>query len=524
MGRLPMRATAYPFPDEDLAAAGDRTASPWFHSLDGTWDFRLRDRPESVTDADVGAGDDTGTWTPFEVPGCWTMHPEVNDRPHYTNVRMPFVAEPPEVPDANPTGVHRRSFRLPKGWKGRRTVLHVGGAESCLYVFCNGEPVGMGKDSRLPQEFDLTPHLRAGENVLALVVVRWSDGSWLEDQDHWWMAGLHREVFLYSTADAHLADVAIAADLDEDLSTGLLQLDVRVDGVQETGWRVEASVLDESGDALLRQPLSADVAVFDRSDPLAESISAYVHRGVTRLRERFDDVTPWSSENPVLHTVVLSLLAPDGSVVESTSVRTGFRRVEVVDRELLLNGYPVLIHGVNRHDHDPDRGKAVTEVGMWDDVVLMKQHNVNAVRTAHYPNDPRFLDACDELGLWVVDEANVEAHARLASRGTRGSRRRSSTGSCARSSATGTTRRSSPSRSATSQATPPCSMLRRPGSAGPTRTGSCTTRVRATPPSPARTGPATRAVRRTSCARCIRRSPRSGRGPSARPTPTSSVR
>ena len=415
VGRLPMRATAYPFPDEQLAAAGDRTASPWFHSLDGTWDFALRDRPEAVAPADVSGDDRADGWLPFEVPGSWTMHPDVDDHPHYTNVAMPFVAEPPDVPDDNPTGVHRRTITLPDGWSGRRTVLHVGGAESCLYVFCNGEPVGMGKDSRLPQEFDLTPHLVDGENVLALVVVRWSDGSWLEDQDHWWMAGLHREVFLYSTADVHLGDVAVTAELDEDLATGLLQVDVRVGGGPEAGWRLEATVVDDSGASLLGRPLGAPVPVFDRSNPTAEAISAYVHRGTVRIRERFDDVTPWSSENPVLHTLVLALVDPDGSVVEATSVRTGFRRVEVVDRELLLNGYPVLIHGVNRHDHDPDRGKAVTEVGMWDDVVLMKQHNVNAVRTAHYPNDPRFLDACDELGLWVVDEADVESHARLAS-------------------------------------------------------------------------------------------------------------
>lgn len=414
VGRLPMRATAYPFPDGDLAAAGDRSASPWFHPLDGTWDFRLRDRPGSVTAADLVAGDEDG-WLPFEVPGCWTMHPDVPDHPHYTNVRMPFALEPPEVPDANPTGVHRRTFRLPRGWKGRRTVLHVGGAESCLYVFCNGVAVGMGKDSRLPQEFDLTPHLRPGDNDLALVVVRWSDGSWLEDQDHWWNAGLHREVFLYSTADVHLADVGVRADLDEDLATGLLQLDVRVAGVSATGWRLEVDLLDDDGAPLLAERLTADVAVFDRTDPMAETISAYLHRGVVRLRARIDGVTPWSSENPVLHTVVVSLVGPDGAVVEATAVRSGFRRVEVVDRELLLNGYPVLIHGVNRHDHDPDRGKAVTEDTMWADVVLMKQHNVNAVRTAHYPNDPRFLDACDELGLWVVDEADVESHARLAS-------------------------------------------------------------------------------------------------------------
>jgi len=412
-GRLPMRATAYPFPDEDLAATGDRHASRWFHLLDGEWRFRLRPRPEDVTADDV-AGPTDG-WLPFAVPGSWTMHPDVDDWPQYTNVRMPFVAEPPDVPEDNPTGVHRRTLTLPRGWATRRTVLHVGGAESCLYVFCNGEPVGMGKDSRLPQEFDLTPHLRSGDNDLALVVVRWSDGSWLEDQDHWWHAGLHREVYLYSTAAAHLADVAVAGDLDEDLETGRLRIDARVDGVDVAGWRIEATLFDPDGRALVRQPLTGDVPVFDRSTPTAEEISAYLHRGRVRIDQALPGITPWSSENPALHVLVVSLLDPDGALVEATSVRVGFRRVEVVDRELLLNGYPVLIHGVNRHDHDPDTGKVVSEERMWADAVLMKQHNVNAVRTAHYPNDPRFLDICDELGLWVVDEANVECHARLAS-------------------------------------------------------------------------------------------------------------
>ncbi len=418
VNRLPMRATAYPFEDEEQAVLGDRTRSRWFHSLDGTWDFRLRARPEAVTVDDVaGTGDDatSSAWQDIDVPGCWTMDPAVDDAPHYTNVRMPFAMDPPEVPDDNPTGVHRRTFRLPRGWKSRRTVLHVGGAESCLYVFCNGEAVGMGKDSRLPQEFDLTDHVRTGDNTLVLVVVRWSDGSWLEDQDHWWMAGLHREVFLYSTATAHLADVAVSAELDDDLETGLLTADVRVAGATEPGFQLEATVFDPDGHPLVSQPVSADVPVFDRTSPVAEMISAYLYRGTVRLRETFDEVTPWSSERPVLHTLVLSLIDPSGSLVETTSVRIGFRRVEIVDRELLLNGYPVLIHGVNRHDHDPDRGKAVSADSMWDDVALMKQHNINAVRTAHYPNDPRFLDACDELGLWVVDEADVEAHARLAS-------------------------------------------------------------------------------------------------------------
>ena len=256
---------------------------------------------------------------------------------------------------------------------------------------------------------------------------------------------------------------------------------------------------------------------------MAESISAYLHRGSTRLRQRFDDVTPWSSEDPVLHTLVVSLVDPDGTVVEATSVRTGFRRVEVVDRELLLNGYPVLIHGVNRHDHDPDRGKAVTEVGMWDDVVLMKQHNVNAVRTAHYPNDPRFLDACDELGLWVVDEADVESHARLASLSLDP---RFTAAILDRVMRTVIRDRNHPSIFAFSLGNESGDTAVFDAAAAWIRRtdpdGSCTTRARATRCSPAATIPATRAPPPTSSARCTRRSLPSGRGPSAPPTPTSS--
>lgn len=422
VARLPMRATLYPFPDDSVAATLIRSASPWFHPLDGDdWSFRLHARPEDVTADDVGSEDgstgSTDAWQPITVPGCWTMDPDVDDWPHYTNVQMPFALEPPLVPDANPTGVYRKRFRLPTEWDGRRTVLHVGGAESCLYVFCNGQAVGMGKDSRLSQEFDLTPYLEAGDNTLALVVVRWSDGSWLEDQDHWWNAGLHREVFLYSTAGTHIADVSVTAELDEDLSTGLFSAEVTV-GLEETepGWRVETTVLDPSGKAVNSQPLSDDVPVFRRGSATEEMVSAYLYEGpVARFSETIDDVTPWSSERPARYTVVISLVDPSGDLVEATALKVGFRRVEVADRELLLNGYPVFIRGVNRHDHDPDTGKTVSVASMRNDVEVMKRHNINAVRTAHYPNDPRFLDLCDELGLWVVDEANVEAHARLAS-------------------------------------------------------------------------------------------------------------
>jgi beta-galactosidase len=415
VGRLPARTTTYPFPDAAAARTDDRAASPWFLPLDGQWRFRLVGRPEHVP-PDVADPDlDEASWAAVAVPGCWTR--QGHDHPHYTNVVMPFRTDPPQVPEDNPTGCYRRTFRRPAGWAGRRVVLHVGGAESVVYAWLNGAPVGMGKDSRLPSEFDVTDHLREGDNVVTLVVVRWSDASWIEDQDHWWMAGLHREVHLRATAPTHLADVVVDAGLADDLRTGTLSARVEVGfAVPERGWRVAARLESLDGRRVGPERWEAEVPVFDRSSIRAEARAAYAFRGhVASLTTTVEDVAAWCPEVPTRHRLLVSLLDPDGAVVEVTAVLVGFRRVEVAGRELLVNGRPVLIRGVNRHDHDPDAGKAVSRASMRHDVELMKRHNVNALRTAHYPNDPHLYDLCDELGLLVVDEANVESHGRLSS-------------------------------------------------------------------------------------------------------------
>jgi beta-galactosidase len=195
LGRLPMRASLAPYPDAESALA--RGASPWIKSLNGDWRFSLVAQPEAIPADFTEPGFDDATWAMLPVPSNWTMHGY--DRPHYTNVQMPFDCAPPNVPEDNPTGLYRTAFTLPEDWDGRRVVLHVGAAESVLYVWLNGAPIGMGKDSRLPQEFDLTPHLMAGENLLACAVVKWSDASFIEDQDQWWMGGIFRDVFLYAT-------------------------------------------------------------------------------------------------------------------------------------------------------------------------------------------------------------------------------------------------------------------------------------------------------------------------------------
>lgn len=410
IGRLPMRTPLIPHPDAAGARTDDDAASPWYRSLDGTWRFRLVGRPEDVTDellapdADLDDG-----WHDVAVPSSWTLDPEVDDGPIYTNIRMPIRGVPPEVPEANPTGVYRRSVTIPREWRGRRVVLRVGSAESVLYVHVDGVAVAMGKDSRLPTEVDLTAHVRPGRRAhLALTVVRWSDASWIEDQDHWWMAGLHRSVELYATGRTHLADVRTDAGLADDLTTGTLTVAATVGFDRpEPGWRVEAHLERLDGRLLtLLEPArpGAEVVPTDRSPYL------FAGHEVT-LSARVPRVDRWSAEQPHRYRCVVSLVDPDGEVREVVAQRVGFRRVEVGGNELRVNGRPVRIHGVNRHDHHPDRGKAVTIDDVRDDLVAMKRHNLNAVRTAHYPNDHRLYDLCDELGLYVIDEANVESHA-----------------------------------------------------------------------------------------------------------------
>lgn len=404
--RLPSRATLQPYPSAALARHNDRTRSPWWRSLDGAWDFKLVARPEDVPAEFVQSGFETTAgagWSKLPVPSNWTMHG--HDRPHYTNVIMPFPEQPPTVPAANPTGLYRRVFSVPADWQGRRTILHVGGAESVLYVWVDGQPVGMAKDSRLPSEFDLTPYVRpGGTHVLAAVVVKWSDATFIEDQDQWWMGGIHREVYLYSQADHHIADAFVRGEVDAELRRGALKVEMRIGAPDEwaRGCRLRVQLYDPAGRAVWKKAREQD---FPANDFWLNA------RKIIQLEAPVARPELWSDERPRLYTAVLTLLAPGGRAVEYTACRIGFRRIEVRDRQLLINGQPVRIHGVNRHDHDDTRGKAVTREGMLRDVLVMKQHNVNAVRTSHYPNDPHWYDLCDEYGLYVIDETNAEAHA-----------------------------------------------------------------------------------------------------------------
>jgi beta-galactosidase len=402
IGRLPMRPPSTAFPDLASARAGDRAASPWWRALDGRWRFRLHDHPDRVTPGDVRGDASGGGWTTVAVPGNWTLQ-GVGDLPHYTNVEMPFPGPPPALPTRNPTGVHRRSFTVPARWRGRRIVVHVGGAESVHAVFVNGRFVGYGTDSRLASEYDVTEHVDVGRNELAIVVVRYSAQSYVEDQDQWWMAGLHREVFVEARAATHVHALVCTADLRPD-GTGVADVRVILGGDPPgPGWRVRTWVETLGGSRL------APIGGGDVPHRFAQAYLFNGHQVVARFE--VPRARPWTPETPDRVRVVAELVDPSGATVEVHARRVGFRRVEIAGGELRVNGRRITIHGVNRHDHHPDRGKAVTVDDMRDDLLAMRRLNITAVRCSHYPNDPRFLDLCDELGMYVVDEANIESHA-----------------------------------------------------------------------------------------------------------------
>ena len=408
INRLPARSTLFPFEDERSARKLKKEYSSLTMPLDGQWRFSYTVSPDNIPGNYTNKDFNDKAWDIIEVPGCWTM--QGYDRPHYTNVQMPFDNLPPEVPEDNPTGVYRRNFILPEGWETRRTVIHFDGVESLFYLFVNGRIVGAGKDSRTATEFDLTGYVNAGENQITVVVVKWSDTTFIEDQDHWWMAGIFRSVYLYNTAKEFIADVFAVAELDEKCENGMLSLTVTASVLPESrcDWKFRCRLYNKTG----RKVFGPEITEIDGGIPYEVHSK---HHDPARMKgyNNFEIALPeqWNSETPNLYTLTVELLSPDGKIADTTAVRVGFRRYEIKNRELLINGKPVLIKGVNRHDHDDVSGKTISVEMMRKDIETMKRFNFNAIRTSHYPNAPEFYDLCDEYGMYVLDEANLEHHA-----------------------------------------------------------------------------------------------------------------
>ena len=393
----------------------NRPESSWRMALDGEWSMQWVAQPDQVT-GDMLIGDtDALPWSSIRVPGNWNLQGPW-DVPQYLNITMPFAGPPPRLPEQIPTAVYRRRVELPDVVDSQRILLTVGGALSWHAVFVDGNFIGSGSDSRLESTYDLTDCVGttlggsgARSFELAIVVIKYSAPSYLEDQDCWWLAGLHRSVVIEAVPRVHLADLHLTGDYDPATGRGAIDAVVVVDGIDELGpgWQVRATLSDPLG----HESGSQDHEQYTRQVPHRHDVP-YVFEGYrVALGWEIPGCHPWSAERPNLYRVEVELLDPDGRTIDRVTTRTGCRRVEIRDRQLLVNGQPIWIDGVNRHDIHPDRGSALTIDDMIDDLHQMRAHNITAVRTAHYPNRPEFYDLCDEIGMYVIDEANIEGHA-----------------------------------------------------------------------------------------------------------------
>jgi len=473
------RATFVPFATAEEALRTDPTNSPFYFSLNGEWKFHWSPRPEFRSTNFFQTNFDDSAWTNIVVPSNWEM--KGYGTPIYLGSGYPFKMDPPRVTGEPPTnwtafvqrdsvGSYRKTIELPKNWTGRRVFIHFDGVDSAFYIWVNGQKIGFSKDSRTPAEFDLTDFVKPGANQIAVEVYRWSDGSYLEDQDMWRLSGIYRGVYLYSTAAARIRDFTVRTDLDSDYGDATLQIkpELAAKNLSLSNWTVRAQLFDASGknvqmqtdmplehtnfnsfaargsnehrDGMRKRPLIQAGSIFvegkltilftlgtelshDAAEVLNPDFSAKIlddrmpQRGEPKfawLEAKIKNPAKWTAETPNLYRLVLTLNDEKGNVVEADSCQIGFRKIEIRKGVFLINGQPIRLRGVNRHEIDPDTGHALSTERMIQDITLMKQANINAVRTCHYPDDPRWYELCDQFGIYVLDEANICTH------GTRG--------------------------------------------------------------------------------------------------------
>jgi len=398
--REPARAVIFPFADEAEALSGVARHGRNFHlSLNGFWRFRYCSAPFEAPAHfhDVSFRD--GSWKKIAVPGNWQMLGF--GRPNYTNINYPFPVDPPFVPTENPVGLYRRHFNIPAEWKGRRIFLNFDGVDSAFYVWINSKAVGFSKGSHLPAEFDITPYLKAGSNCVAVQVFQWSDGSYLEDQDMWRMSGIFRDVYLLSVPVVHIRDVSVQTRLDKNCENAVLSLRVKLKNYgigQANGKTIDVKLLRHDGALALEKRIVSGINMRGGEEQEID------------WQAEVRAPLKWNAEEPNLYTLLLSLKDFRGNVMEVRKIRIGFRQVEIRDQRLFINGVSVKLRGVNRHEFHPDLGHVAPHESMVQDILLMKRHNINTVRTSHYPDDPRWYDLCDEYGIYLIDEADLETH------------------------------------------------------------------------------------------------------------------
>lgn len=410
LNRLPMAATSHSFPDEKSALEQKGKESVRIRSLNGSWKFKFSPTPEKAPQNFFFENYNYSKWDSTIVPSNWEL--KGYGTAIYTNITYPFKVNPPFIEHQdNPVGCYIKSFEMPKNFSDNRTILHFGAVASAFYVWVNGKEVGYGEDSFLPSAFDITAFLKEGTNKIAVKVFRWSDGSYLEDQDHWRLSGIQRSVYLESVPKAFISDFFVKTDLDADYQDATLKILVKTNGFDmknAKGWKIAAQLYDNTKKPIFEKPLTKTV-----SENLNHSINFEFNQGglpEMHLVGNVKNPKKWSSEYPNLYTITISLLDSSGKIAETRTCKIGFRKIELGAFGLKVNGHKTLIQGTNRHEFDENNGKVLDEASMIQDIKLMKQFNFNAVRNSHYPNDERWYELCDEYGIYVMDEANLETH------------------------------------------------------------------------------------------------------------------
>lgn len=402
------RTSSYSFATAKEAIEGDREKSGRYLSLNGDWDFSFSLKPDDAPSEFYKQK--VSGWKKIHVPSNWEM--EGYDKPIYKSAVYPFrPVNPPFVPkDYNGVGCYQRTFTIPKNWEDKNITLHFGGVSSAYKVWINGRFLGYAEDSFLPSEFNITPYLKPGENIVSVWVIRWSDGSFLEDQDQWRLSGIHREVYLMAEPQLRIADFFYQTKLDKDYKDAVLSIRPRLEnltGKEIPGFVVKAQLYDADKNAVLKTPLQIEAAdIINEIYPRLDRVKFGL------LETKITNPKKWSPEEPNLYTLVLTLEDSTGKVAEAKSCKLGFRSIEFrkSDSKLLINGKLTYLYGVNRPDHSPVRGKALTREDIFQDIKTIKQFNFNCVRLSHYPSDPYLLDLCDQFGILVIDEANLETH------------------------------------------------------------------------------------------------------------------
>lgn len=394
INKLPGRSDYFPFESRELAEEGNKEKSERYLSLDGKWKFNWVRKPSDRPKKFYEFGFSDSEWELIDVPGNWERLGY--GVPHYLDVNYPFEANPPYIHnDYNPVGSYRKTFEVPASWEGTSVIIQFGAVRSAFYLWINGKKVGYSQGSKLPAEFDITTFVKKGENLIAIEVYRWSDGSYLEDQDMWRLSGIDRSVFVYSQPTLHIADHTVLAGLDENYQNGWLDIKAKVSGSRGS---LKASLVDGSK------------TIWTDFSSLNNSAITTAEPQIVSFKTNILNPAKWTAETPNLYQLNFELKDSLGQTTEAYSQKIGFRTAEIKDGNFKINGQLVTVKGVNRHEHDPVKGHVIDEASMVKDIQLMKKYNINAVRASHYPNAIRWYELCDQYGLYVVDEANIESH------------------------------------------------------------------------------------------------------------------